>query len=310
MAAKNSDKTSNDATSTNANPATATSQEQTGQFRAAYESMAGERDALTEDKVLRINVDIPTAVNTVLGNLPAIEALEKEAKALPEFDIGSFSKLGTYAKALSYSQMLYVAASEPVQDVPVLAEQLAGERAKLLASAEALAARGFIDGSRLGDLKGGPGYKNIAYDVGTLVAMLRAAWPKVQDKTAVTQDELTNAQAQTETLLLAIAGREQQHVDTAAAGEQRSRAFTLLANAYDQVRRAVTFLRWGQSVDDIAPSIYSHARKASPDTTAAATDTAAAAPVAAKPAAEPGNGGAQPAPGMPGTSPYADGSAS
>ena len=32
--------------------------------------------------------------------------------------------------------------------------------------------------------------------------------------------------------------------------------FTLLANAYDEARRAVMFLRWKQGADEIAPPIY------------------------------------------------------
>ena len=37
----------------------------------------------------------------------------------------------------------------------------------------------------------------------------------------------------------------------------RDQAFTLMMRAYDEVRRAVTFLRWQQGdADTIAPSLY------------------------------------------------------
>jgi hypothetical protein len=39
---------------------------------------------------------------------------------------------------------------------------------------------------------------------------------------------------------------------------QRHRAYTLFVRAYDEVRRAVSFLRWRKGdADDIIPSIYS-----------------------------------------------------
>ena len=46
---------------------------------------------------------------------------------------------------------------------------------------------------------------------------------------------------------------------TAAAesAEQRDRAFTLFIRCYDQIRRAILFLRWEQDdADTIAPSLY------------------------------------------------------
>lgn len=288
------------------------SAEQAGKFRAAYESLAAERAALPEDGLVHINVDIPTAVNTALGNFPVIQKFAAEAKGLPGFDMNTIEKLDVYAEGLAFAQMLYNAASKPVPVVPDLADEVAKERQKLLASAEALAARGYLDATRLRDLKGGPGYKNIAYDVGTLVAMMRAAWPQIEGKTAVTQDELTNAQVLTEKLLLSLAAREQQNAASTAAADERSRAFTLFSNAYDQVRRAATYLHWGESIDDIAPSFYNgRAAGGGHTATAAAPPDApatAAAPAAAAAPAKPADGAAA-QPGMPGASPFANGSA-
>ena len=43
----------------------------------------------------------------------------------------------------------------------------------------------------------------------------------------------------------------------AEAAEIRQQAFTLFVNNYDQVRRAISFLRWNEGdVDDIIPSLY------------------------------------------------------
>jgi hypothetical protein len=43
----------------------------------------------------------------------------------------------------------------------------------------------------------------------------------------------------------------------AAAADRRARAFTLLVDAYDACRRAVTYLRWNEGdADLIAPSLF------------------------------------------------------
>ncbi len=278
------------------------SEPQAEQFQLAYEQLAAERAALTEDRVERINVDIPKTVNTVFGFLPQIQALSKEVKGLAGFDAERFDKIERYTQALAFSQMLLNAASEPIEYVPEVAAQVAAARERLLADAQALSTRGFLDGSRLKELKGGPGYKNIAYDVGTLVAMMRAVWPKIAGKTAVSEDELKSAQMLAEKLLRGVAAREQQELDITAAGEQRARAFTLLAQAYDDARRAATFLRWGQDIEQIVPSFYNGrgTSKKHPDQPVGPTPPSPAAPTN-------GNGAdaaPKPAPGMPGASPY------
>lgn len=287
--------------------------EQAERFQVAYEQLAEERAALSEADMERINVDVPNTVNIVFGHLPQIRALADEVKELPSFDVAMFEKLESYTKALAYAQMLYNAASKPIEHVPEMAAVVTGIRDRLVADVSALAMRGLMDGSRLADLKGGPGYKNIAYDVGTLVAMLRSAWPKIAGKTALTEDELKRAQVHTEGLVLAIAAREQQEIDVSAAADQRQRAFTLLAKAYDQVRRAASFLRWGESIDEIAPSFYngrtSKRRSDEPEVVAPApTPAAPTTPTngngSSTTVSAPSGGNGV---GLPGASPYAGG---
>ena len=50
---------------------------------------------------------------------------------------------------------------------------------------------------------------------------------------------------------------------------RRQRVFTLLARAYDQLRRHLSFLRWSEGdVDEIAPSLYAFPARATPRTRA------------------------------------------
>lgn len=43
-----------------------------------------------------------------------------------------------------------------------------------------------------------------------------------------------------------------------SANERRQRAFTLFARAYDECRRAATYLRWQEGdADELVPSLYS-----------------------------------------------------
>lgn len=88
----------------------------------------------------------------------------------------------------------------------------------------------------------------------------------------------------------------------------RRQAFTLLFRAWDEVRRAVGFLRWKQGdADSIAPNFYlgrAKGRRAASDKPEAQADaTAPAEPAAATADAKRTNGTAVRTPGMPGISP-------
>jgi hypothetical protein len=90
-----------------------------------------------------------------------------------------------------------------------------------------------------------------------LSGLLRANWDTIGSKTAVQTSELDRARDIGEQIIAAVGTREQAPVLTAAQAQQRQRNFTLFANAYDQVRRAISYLRWNEDdIDDIAPSLY------------------------------------------------------
>ena len=76
--------------------------------------------------------------------------------------------------------------------------------------------------------------------------------------------ELDQAEDLSERLLHAVATRENASNALADAIQKRLGTFTLLVNAYDQVRRAISFLRWlEEDIEEIAPSLYAGRRSKS-----------------------------------------------
>jgi hypothetical protein len=227
-------------------------------YHAAFDNTAAARAALEPAEILTINLDVQIALTTVLGTLSRLASLRDDIVAsLPDFDIGQFDKLSTYAEALAHAQSAYLAASEPAEMLPALAARAVEIRDQLVSDATALAKRGLLDGKRLSDLKGGPGYLNINSDVGVLVRMLRERWTEITSKSAIQPAELDEAGKLFERITFAYAERTQQSATVAAAVEDRQRAYTLLVHAYDQARRAATYLRWVEGdVDKIVPSLW------------------------------------------------------
>ena len=49
-------------------------------FREAYQTLLGEMRAVPADEIMIVNLDIPTAVTTVLGALPQIRAMRPQIR--------------------------------------------------------------------------------------------------------------------------------------------------------------------------------------------------------------------------------------
>lgn len=227
-------------------------------FREAYQNLIDEIHAVPTEKLVVINIDIPTTVTTALGVLPEIRALRSRiATEMPQFDLARFDKLEAYTLALGHAHALYMAASEPSEALDELVESAAKLREVLVADATALAQRNLIDGERLRELKGAKGYRNLAFDLFALAAMMRAVWTNISGKTALHLDELDEAETLADRILTAVGEREQGPAIAAVSAENRQKAFTLFVTAYDQVRRAAHYLRWDQEdTDKIVPSLY------------------------------------------------------
>jgi hypothetical protein len=292
-----------------------------GRFEAAYTKTAKARAALEPAELWSINLDVQLAVTTVLSARPRMDSLRAAIEAqLPAFELSKFDHLETYAESLAYAQTSYLAAAEPAEALPALVARAAEVRDQLVGDATALARRGLIDARALSELKGGNGFLNVGSDVGVLVRMLRERWSDIQGKSAIQIEELDEAEQLFERITLGYAERSQQPVRAAAAADHRTRAYSLLVAAYDQARRAISYVRWEENdVDKFAPSLWSGrggrgSAKTAPADHGAGVDGSkprpadGAAPAAPAPAIPPPAIPATPAsPGMPGGSPFANG---
>jgi hypothetical protein len=297
-------------------------------YQEAYEQTLPAAQALELEELIAVNIDLPSAITTAVGVLPAVLALrERVAKELPSFDLTHFDQLETYALATAQAHAVYLGASAPPEALLALNEQGVTLRDLLYSDALALSNRGLISGDKLADFKNNVGYKNLAFDLLGLASLLRENWDKIASKTALQLSELDQATAISEQLVRAVGGREQAPIVSAEQAQVRQRTFTLFARAYDQVRRAITFLHWDEDdVDSIAPSLYagrntgrrkSAEPKAGTEVPAPGTTPAPASPFATPPSPVAGGAASTPhaaaaahpnaatgAPGFPDASPF------
>lgn len=243
----------------------------------AYQRVLPEAMALNADSLSTINVDVPSAIITALGVNEKLPAYADQLQTLPEFPADMFTKFQDLLLALFVAQSRYTFATTPPENLPDLLDQASAQRDIMIAEGKTLIVRGLLPANALSELTGTHGYKNVAFDLSGLAQLFKAAWPSVQGKTGLQQAEIDQADQLALQLAAAVGHREGSPVSVTEATNIRQRVFTLFVTKYDQLRRAMVFLRWNEGdVDDIVPSLYA-GRQSSSAQKKAATDAKAAA---------------------------------
>lgn len=276
-------------------------------FAEAHAKCRDLLSAVPDSALVPINVDVPSVVTMVCGAWPRIAALREEIAALPHIDLAEFDRVLDLALALGHTQSLYLALNGPAAVLPPLAAEAQKARDVLLDEVRLLGKRGVLDAGFTAAFQGGPSYKAVAFELLALVNCLRALPEAAAARARATAEELDAAEALARSMTQELGARDQAPVMAAAAAHERQQAFTLVAHAYDQARRAVSFLRWNEGdADELAPSLYAGrgGRRAVDDVVAPLVPTPAVAP-AVGPAVGPA---ATPKPripqGLPGASPF------
>jgi hypothetical protein len=226
--------------------------------RAAYQRLSAEIDAVPDESLVLITLDIATCVATAHGVLPEVRTFDAEIRQLPNFDVANYEKLEDYALALKHADTLYVAASMPPEDLAVLLDRAVKARELLLSNIQTFIVHDLIPERREGELDRTLGHRGLVNDVERFAEIVRESWPKVQGKTPLTRAQLDEFETLSDRLLTALGLKAQSEEVVAESTLRRQRAFALFLRAYNEVRRAVSFLRWNHGdVDSIIPSLYS-----------------------------------------------------
>jgi len=261
----------------------------------AFRRVRGEIDALGEEDILHINLDIPSAVATAHGALPKLKGYrEAFAEVGGGFDLERFDKLEDYTLALAFAHGECTVAADPTDDIKEIYEQALALRETLRSDLAALAHRGLVSKDRLDDLSGTAGHKNVAADLQALSSVLKGSWANIEGKTPIQKGDIELASRLSTRIYRVVGQREQAPSVSADTVALRARAYTLFVRAYDEARRALIYLRWHEGdADSIAPSLFAKRGrgKRKEDDEAPIADTVVSAvvpPANAAPSALPG----------------------
>ena len=229
----------------------------------AFEALKADYAKLPAATLIPINVDIPRAVAVVLGAEPRVRSLLPAMQAaLKSPPTAVVESLRQTALGAWYAHLIAMPAKS-AGSAKELLERATPLRAKLLKAADALADAELVDAAAVARIREGSGNIDRANDLVALAALFSQSWDDIHDKTAIVRAQVDEAALLGPSLLVALAEEPLPKSDN--ANDTRQRAFSLLVTAYDEVRRAVTFVRWAAGdADAFAPSLYAKSRKRRP----------------------------------------------
>jgi hypothetical protein len=233
---------------------------------AAYARVETELDAIPPEQVGRVTADIPTAVSLALGAWPLMSGLIEDMKRkLKEPPLREIESLRDAALAALHAHLRWVPRSSTTHEADL--EEARVLRERLLAAADVHAIYGHIDPNAIAAIREGQGHLDRANDLLALAALMRGAWPEIEARTPVSREEVERAGA-LGTLLVTELGSKTLGTGPASGGktwaDRRVRAFRLFINRYDEIRRAVEYLRWHEGdADAFVPSLHPKPRRTS-----------------------------------------------
>lgn len=259
----------------------------TNPFEAAYQSVRARADALDESALDHFNADVPHASGVVLARLPALLTLRPEFVQLYDFDLAHHDELGTLTMALAYSHGRCVAMQTRPEDFSEAVAESITLRTILRRDAQNQCDRGLLPATALAQLDGSTSYRGTASDLLALYILFQSNAAALRGHTGITPLELERASELAHQLLLATGQSEDPNAPgISELSKDRQRFFTLFNRAYNEVRRAVNYLRWNHDdADQFAPSLFARRASGTAHQPGADKPATAAAP-AASPAAQ------------------------
>jgi hypothetical protein len=225
--------------------------------RCAYRLIKAELDAIPAEQLIRVDIDIPAAADVVLARMPRIRAMRSAiASSLADFDMRAVDRLDLYARAMHYAHWLYQSAHVSFDRLQDWIDEWPAVHERLVAEARRLLENHVLDRSSCDACPHLARPCQGSTSTQRLCCLLNLNWKRIESTTNLRWDELAHAEVLGELAsIVEDQGDDLRHVESILT-LNRQRAFALFLANYDQVRRAMQFIRWNEGdADELAPAL-------------------------------------------------------
>ena len=231
-------------------------------IRVAYDEVRAEAESLPSARVRSFRIDVTHAYAIALHVCPKLASLRSQLAALLGFDVQRFDRLPVYAAAAMCASIEARTTVPSDSDLTRLAKAGFVLRKELLTSARIFVTRGIIDRRALESLHRPSGFMHLAADLMLLGELFAVVWPQVAQRTVITEQDLSDAQAIAYQISARAVGKKRTPAEIRAARDMRDRMFTLFLEAYEDTRIAVQYLRReAKDADQFTPPLVRRKRK-------------------------------------------------
>lgn len=184
-------------------------------------------------------------IEPLMAHRPGLLELggERAVRALDRLELVALAALGA---------QLEVDIATPPARPSSIAAALTQRRERMRVELEMLVQRGLVDGRAAREVRYAQGYRALCADVLLLTTVFQTHWDAVAAHTALSREGLSEVEALVDALMEALGPRR-----ASAAETRRDRALSLLIHTYDEVQRALSYLRWRErDAHLVAPSLW------------------------------------------------------
>lgn len=227
-------------------------------IEAAYRRVSGAIAAVSDEQLVTMNVDVPTAAGVVKAAALRLAPMRASlVDAIRHFDVSAFDQLADVADAVVYLHTELKRQDEPEDVTPALYEEALRYRERVVSVGRLLVKLQLIDTTAFQSAGSVLGYRSVGLElIGTCTTLLEKL-PSLAGRCPLTEAQLLRGRTLGNMLLDAVNERGVDVERTSPMHKERLRAFSLMSHRYDELRRAVAFVRWHEEdAEALAPSWF------------------------------------------------------
>lgn len=212
---------------------------------------------LAPHEIITVNADVPEVVEQVLSVRGVMRELRPQIEQLSDTKIERYDALEAIAWALSDANTAYTVAPDVEDGLPEMLQRGVAMRSTLGANFVPLVAHGMLTAAQVSACSQEQGYRGVGTDLRGQVCLLRGLWKTIEGRTLLDAKQIDAAHALGTQLIEGAAARGMREEARKEQGVARQKLFSLLVREYNEVRRAVAYLRWNEGdADELVPSLY------------------------------------------------------
>ena len=227
--------------------------------RVAFDNLLATISAVPKEEQRHVNLDLPGVFTTIYKTLAQTAIYEPKVAKLEFTDHPAIKMLPDLVLAGLYIENEIASTSQATNELAPKIEEGTALAQIMVADIKALVLRKVLPVDALGDYNSGNGFHALATNLGHVARLADRNWAAIEGRSGITRADIKRAGELNQEIFKYLGERATNGGDLAQLAALRAQNFTLIVRAYDELRRAIAYLRYHEGdVDEIAPSLFAN----------------------------------------------------